>query len=435
MNKFLCMTEQLYYNDSYLLDFEARIIGLAPFDENRCALTLDRTAFYPTSGGQPHDTGVLALAANPRVTARVIECLNEGEGENADVLHIVARADAEKFKIGASVEGHVNRARRFDHLQQHTAQHILSQAFVQLFKAETRSFRMFSDVSEIDVALDAPSAEKIEQALTLANEIVWQNRSLRIIYAAAEEAKNFNLRKEPKRAGILRLIEIEDFDVTPCGGTHAKRTGEVGIILARAWERAKGMTRIEFVAGRRALTDYQRANETARRVAAFFSVERDAGARAVARVLDENKTLARRVREQSEELARHEASELLALIPRSPDKLRVVAREFLGRDIESLNALARAIVAHPHTVALLASIGNENERELTENQNEQNTVNVRLVFARSNDVQADMNALMRTVCVEIGGRGGGRPDFAQGGGKCRTSELASRLNSLAASAF
>jgi alanyl-tRNA synthetase len=393
-------TERLYYADSHLTEFEARVTSVAAASAGRSVVTLDRTAFYPTGGGQPTDTGALG-------GARVVECV---EAEDGGVLHFV---EGEAPEVGASVRGRVDWARRLDHMQQHTGQHILSQAFVELFGAQTRSFRMMADASEIDVDLAAPSEEKIERAVGRANEIVWDDRVVRVHNVTPEEAAAMPLRKDAAREGELRVIEIEGFDFSPCGGTHARRTGEVGLVAARQWERAKGLVRVTFVAGGRALEDYRRANRTARAVASLFSAGRDEAAEGAARLQEENKLLQKRLRAAEELAARAEARELLeearggateaagGEAAKAADGVAVVARVFEGRDAESLRRLAAALAAYARVVALLGS------RE---------DAGARLVFARSSDTGADMNALMREACLLLEGRGGGRPDMAQGGG-------------------
>jgi alanyl-tRNA synthetase len=388
-------TERLYYDDSHLIEFEAQVTDKTERVSGWTAVTLDRTAFYPTGGGQPSDTGTLA-------GLRVLECIDdEGNG----VLHVIqGRAP----QIGATVKGRVDWARRLDHIQQHTGQHILSQAFVTLFNAPTRGFRVMQDFCEIDVELNNPTNESIERAVELANNVIWEDRQITIKSVTSEEAASLPLRKEPSREGVLRLIEIEGFDQTPCGGTHAYRTGEVGIIVVRSWERAKGLTRIEFLAGGRALADYRRANKTAREVAALFSAGRDDATKLAARMSEENQELQRRVRTLEQVAAKVEADELLANV--SPNSVgdtglaatRVIAQVFENRDAESLKHLAQALIAHPHTVALLGS----RDKDVA-----------RLVFARSEDATGDMNSLMRDACAILDGRGGGKPDLAQGGGQ------------------
>jgi alanyl-tRNA synthetase len=383
-------TERLYYEDSHLIDFEARVTSVTERVSGWDAVTLDRTAFYPTGGGQPSDTGTLGAA-------RVVECV---EVEGAGVLHII---QGQPMEVGAVVAGHVDWPRRLDHIQQHTGQHILSQAFVALYGAQTRSFRMMEQASEIDVALIDPTDDRIERAVELANEIIWENRRVRVRQVSSEEAAQMPLRKDSAREGELRIIEIEDFDLSPCGGTHAKMTGEVGLIAARSWERAKGLTRIEFVAGGRALADYRRANRTARTVAAIFGVRRDETPASAARLLEENKEMMRRVRALEEVAARVEAEELRGTASEQrSDGVHIITHVFDGRDAEGLKHLALALIAQSCTIALLGS--RDGDRS------------ARLVFARSSDTDGDMNALMREACAMLDGRGGGRADMAQGGG-------------------
>lgn len=388
-------TERLYYRDSHLVEFEASVIDVSERVSGWTAVTLDRTAFYPTGGGQPSDTGTID-------GLRVVECIDyEDEG----VSHVIqGRAP----QLGSMVKGRIDWPRRLDHMQQHTGQHILSASLVKLFKAPTRSFRVLEEVCEIDVELANPATEIIERAVELANNIIWEDRTVSINYVTPEQASEMPLRKEPARGGELRVIEIEDFDLTPCGGTHAIRTGEVGMIAVRSWERAKGLTRIEFVAGVRALNEYRRANKTARATAALFSAGRDDAPKLVKRMVEENKDLHRRVRALEELAARVEAEELLqgnspTVREGSSDPgVRVITKIFDNRDPESLKHLAQALIAHSRIVALLASRDNEAAR---------------LVFARSSDAPGDMNVLMREACTILEGRGGGKPDLAQGGGK------------------
>ena len=380
----MSVTERLYYSDSHLIEFDARVVDVTDRVSGWTAIVLNRTAFYPTGGGQPSDTGTLN-------GARVVECMDDGE---QGVLHVVQGAAPER---GAIVHGRVDWSRRLDHMQQHTGQHILSQAFVTLFNAPTRSFRVLDSACEIDIELSNPTTEVIERAVELANNVIWEDRAITIRNVTSEEASELSLRKEPAREGELRLIEIEGFDLTPCGGTHAYRTGEVGMIAVRSWERAKGLTRIEFVAGTRALVDYRKANKSAREVAALFSSGRDDTPRVVAQMVEENKELNRRVRALEEIAAGVEAERLLATASNG-----VVVQIFDGRDAESLKKLAHALIEHPGTIALLGSRDKDTAR---------------LVFARSADAQSDMSLLMREACTMLDGRGGGKPDLAQGGGK------------------
>jgi alanyl-tRNA synthetase len=386
-------TERLYYRDSHLLEFDARVVDVSERDDGAIAVMLDRTAFYPTGGGQPNDTGVLG-------EARVVDCIDaEAEG----VLHVIQGAVPQ---AGDTVHAKIDAQRRLDHMQQHTGQHILSAAFVKLFDAPTRSFRVLAHECEIDLELNDPSDEKIEQAVDLANQTIWRNLPIAIREVTAEEAAAMPLRKDPSREGELRVIEISDFDLTPCGGTHANATGEVGIIAVRGWERAKGLTRIQFMAGVRVLSDYRKTNRTATETAALFSAGREDSPALITKLIEENKKLTRRVRELDAIACRIEAEEILKSAGfeaghRPPDPL-LITQVFDDRDADSLKHLALALIAHPNVIGLLASRDGDTAR---------------LVFARSTDASGDMNALMRQACEMIDGRGGGKPDMAQGGGK------------------
>lgn len=400
----MATTERLYYSDSHLLEFDGQVVDVSRRDDGAIAIMLDRTAFYPTGGGQPSDTGTIG-------DARVVECIDlEDEG----ILHIIQGPTPE---IGSIVHGKIDRLRRLDHMQQHTGQHILSAAFVKLFKAATHSFRVLEHECEIDVALDDPNEERIQQAIDCANQAIWENRPIRIRQVTSAEAGALELRKEPARAGELRLIEIEEFDLTPCGGTHANSTGEIGIVVTRSWERAKGLTRIQFMAGLRVLSDYRKANKTAREVAAQFSAGREDAPVLVAKLIADNHKLTRRVRDLDQIACRLEAEDLLKTNGRVNNSLpgpsgketaeTIITAVFDERDGDSLKRLALALVAHPNVVALLGS---------------RDADSARLVFARSADAAGDMNALMRKVCELIDGRGGGKADLAQGGGP-RTENL------------
>jgi alanyl-tRNA synthetase len=304
-------------------------------------------------------------------------------------------------------------------MQQHTGQHILSQAFFQLFGAETRGFRITDRATEIDLTLELQPIE-IEQAIVraeeLANSIVFDDREIRIHEVTPEQAAKLPLRKESFISDCIRVIEIDDYDWSPCGGTHAQRTGEVGLIAVRAWERAKKMTRIHFVCGVRALRDYRAANRTVEAIALKFSAGRDEAEAAVARLIDDNKRLSRRVRELAGLAAAAEAADLLASTAAN-DGLRIIERDFEDRDFEEVKLIAHRLTEGLNTadrvIALLAA------RE---------SGMVRLIFARSANVAADMNVLMKAACERLGGRGGGKPDFAQGGG-ANVSELLAALES------
>jgi alanyl-tRNA synthetase len=392
-------TERIYYNNSHLLRFNARVLSCEPQGEN-WVVVLDQTAFYPTGGGQPNDSGQLGQAS-------VLDCIDADDR----ILHIVDRP------LSGEVEGIIDSDRRLDHMQQHTGQHILSQAFIQSAGAQTRSFHLGSDSATIDIELDSFSPELVAGAEDLANRIVFEDRPTRIHLATPDELERYKLRKETDREGSVRIIEIENFDFSPCGGTHAHRTGEVGLIVVRGVERVKrNMCRVEFFCGRRALLDYRAAHSSALATASLFSATRDAAPGLVARLQQENKQLNRRMRELLELALEHEARQLYEAAKPNAEGIRVVCSSFPNRDIEELKTLARAIVALGPSIALLASTGETN----------------RLLFARSKGLAQDCGKMMGEFCRSFGGRGGGAADFAQGGVASETA-LDAALSELAKS--
>src|SRR5262249_1655373 len=221
------------------------------------AVALDRTAFYPTSGGQPFDTGTLVTRSfeGSEETLKVVDVLDEDDG---GVLHVL---DGAGPAVGAIVRGTIDWARRFDHMQQHTGQHVLSAAVDHLFGVRTVSFHLGREASTIDLAREL-SREEIAAAEGEANRVVAENRSVSIRYVAAEEATKLPLRKESQREGTLRLIEIEGFDLSACGGTHVERTGSIGVIAVGTVERFKGGQRLEFFCGSRALDRFRSMRDT-----------------------------------------------------------------------------------------------------------------------------------------------------------------------------
>jgi alanyl-tRNA synthetase len=380
-------TERLYFRDSNLLEFSAKVVAINPTERGDCVV-VDKTAFYPTGGGQPNDTGILG-------GTRVVDVF---EDETGAIYHVVEPPGS--LVLGQEVIGAVDRARRLDHLQQHSGQHILSQAFVQTCGAETRSFHLGSRTSTIDIELQTPTEELMRAAEDHANDIVLEDRPMRVHLVNEEEAARLPLRKESAVRGNIRVIEIEDFDWSPCGGTHAARTGQVGLIAIRSHERAKKMTRVEFVCGSRALNEYRLANDAALAVARLFSADRDSSPELVARAIQENKALKRRVRELLELATRAEAAEMLKEAP-SLRGFKLVQAVFEGRDVEEIRMLAHKIIQQEASVALLAT---------------RDAQSARLVFARSESAQHNMGELLAEACETLGGRGGGKPDLAQGGG-------------------
>ena len=377
------MTERLYYSDPYLTEFDAVVTSVEQH-ERRGAVALNRTAFYPTSGGQPNDTG--RLDDEP-----VIDVV---EREDGTILHVVGG----RFAAGRAVRGVVDWSRRFDHMQQHTGQHILSAAFDRLWKARTVGFHLGAVVSSLDLDRElAPQA--IASAEAEANRVVWENRPVSIRFVSEEDARKLDLRKEPGRAGELRLIAVEDFDLSACGGTHVARTGEVGIVAVASWEKLRGGLRLEFLCGNRALQEFRRLRDSVAGCIRHLSVSPEELPAAIERAQAENKDQRKTIKAQQERLAGFEAGALAARAEAVGAERRVI--EVLdGWDANGLKAMAVAITANPgYQVALFSA-----------------SAPVLAVVARSKDSRLDARATLAALLERFGGKGGGKPDLAQAGG-------------------
>jgi len=373
------MTERLYYTDAYLRAFDASVQRV---DGN--AVTLDRTAFYPTSGGQPFDTGTLN-------GHRVVDVIDADDGT---VAHVVEMASGEQgLTPGAIVHGEIDWTRRFDHMQQHSGQHMLSAAFSRLFDVRTVSFHLGADVSTIDLAREM-SANEIAAAQTEANRIVWENRTVAITFVSAEEAAALPLRKEPARGGTLRLIDVNEFDLSACGGTHVAQTGGIGAIAVVSWERFKGGQRLEFLCGGRVVARmgaWRDAITASTRLLSVLPVELPS---AIGRLQSEAKEQKRTLIGLQNDLARYRAEELAATTTAGLVLRRVDA------DANGLKALASALTRKPGYTVVLVSASRP----------------ALVVVARSGDVTVSAQQVIAALTTKFGGRGCGKPELAQAGG-------------------
>jgi alanyl-tRNA synthetase len=386
------MTDRLYYHDSFLYDFEAEVEEI-PVSQ-RPAVILNRSAFYPTSGGQIFDIGTISIDGNQAL--RVTEVADTEDGR---VVHYL-EAPVKDLPPGTRVRGQIDATRRRDHMQQHSGQHVLSAAFIKLFDLHTVSFHMADDYCSIDLDTPNLTKEQIESAERLANEIILENRPVDIRFVNREEAGKLGLRKLPAAdRDELRIIDIHEFDLSACGGTHVRQTGQIGCILLRKAERVRQGWRIEFVAGQRAVATARRDFTTLTETAGLFSAQIYDVPQQARKSLEEVRAL-RKQREQSqEELAAAQAATLLSETPESNGR-RVVIRTFSDRDMNSLKLLAQKLTRlGTNVVALLASTSPPPS----------------LVFAQSAGQPFDMGALMKQTMATLNGRGGGSKDMAQGG--------------------
>ncbi len=380
------LTERLYYEKPYQQTFDARVVDTATW-QGRFAVILDRTCFYPTSGGQQHDTGVLGNV--PVVDVQVTDA--------GEVLHIVERP----LQVGEHVQGRIDWPRRYDHMQQHSGQHLISQAFHRLLGMETVSVH-FGDVL-CTVDLDAPelTADHLQAVEEHANAIVWENRPIRSYWVTEEEIGRIPLRRPPKVTGQIRIVEIEDYDWSACGGTHVRRTGELGPIALLRVERHRGRSRVHFLCGRRALLDYQRQRGLLSTAAGLLDTSAEETPALVEKLQARLKEQDRTLRDLQEQLLGYRAQELLATAPRL-DGLRMVVQVLPDLDVNQVKTLAGLLTEEEERVVAL--LGCEQTGKGT------------VVFARTPDVDLHMGQLLRQVLGQFGGGGGGRPELAQGGG-------------------
>jgi len=401
------MTERLYYHDSFLHEFDAEVLDVVSAPPNsRPAVILDRTAFYPTSGGQVFDTGWIILESEKQ---RVTEV---AEKEDGTILHILE--DAAEIHRGSRVHGLIDMDRRRDHMQQHSGQHVLSAAFVRLFNMPTVSFHMGEDYCSIDLDTKALTSEHVSAAEALANDVVTQDRPVGIRFVTQEEAQGLGLRKlPPVERDKLRLIDIHDFDLTACGGTHVARTGQIGSILLRKIEKVRQGWRVEFVCGKRAVKTARHDYTTLAESASLFSSQIGDVPQQIRKAQEEARNLRKSRDQVLEELAELYALRLLTGTPESVGR-KVVVRIFPDRDLGFIKLLAQKLTRQsPHAIALLG---------VTYGQ-------PALVFAQSSGQPFDMGLLMKEALALLGGRGGGSKDMAQGG-PARVEAMESALMQL-----
>ena len=381
-------TRRLYYDDSFLQSFSAHVLSCLPVGavpgpagpESAWKALLDRTAFYPASGGQPNDLGCLG-------DARVLDVRDDGE----DVFHIIDRELAR-----AAVDGRIDWERRFDHLQQHTGQHLLSAMFQERFGLPTVSFHLGTDISTIDLRGPEPSSDVLHGAQRASNLIIFENRPIHVRYGTASQLAQLGVRKEVERAGILRAIEIEGADLQPCGGTHVKSTGQIGLILVRKCSKIRQDWRVEFACGARAerlaSSDFQLLRTIGERLScgpedALAAIDKNAAERDAS-----FKTLQVTLQQLAESRAR-----LLVSAATTANNTPGCISELLREESpDLLLPLATEIAKNHGTVALVV-----------------HQATGQMVFAQSPDAGKDLSALLREVLATFPGKGGGTRDFVR----------------------
>jgi len=373
-------TEKLYFADPYLTHFSAHVVARSERN-GRPTVALAQSAFYPEGGGQPADAGTLDGIA-----------VLDVQVEQGVIWHTLERpleADV--------VEGEIDWARRFDHMQQHHGQHLLSAAFERLYDLRTISFHLGAASATIDLAGVALTAEQAATAEELSNQVIWEDRPVLARFVTPEELAQLALRKPPTVAGPVRVVSVPDFDHSACGGTHPRATGGVGVLHIRRWERRGDVLRVEFLCGGRALRDLRWKNAALSRMASALSVGAEEVELAALRVREAEERARKRLEDVTEQLLGYEAQELIAQAE-SIGSLRVVRHAYVDHGLEDVRALAKALSAG----GCVALLGLRAEK-------------TQLIFARAEGLRLDCGKLLRDTLAPFGGRGGGQPTLAQGG--------------------
>lgn len=395
------MTQRLYYLDSFLTEFPATVANIREHSRNNgetlWQIALDRSAFYPTSGGQPHDTGVLrATSRNGAVLE--IPVLAVEEDDAGEVWHAVNKPLLNDTRVEALIDW----PRRLDHMQQHTGQHLLSATLIHRLGAQTVSFHLGPEVSTIDIDRDTLSPDDLTRIERVANELIAEDRPVTVNNIARAEAETLlaagDLRKLPEREGSLRIIEIENYDRNACGGTHVHSTGQIGALLIRSTEKVSRGLRITYVAGLRAVRAARHDNQILHHAATQLTIGPHQLPEAIQRLQAESKSAAKEIQKLRTELAHYHAARLIVEFPYEQG-IRWVHRAFDDRDPDYLRVLASNLTAAaPHTVAFFTCREGDSAR---------------IVFARSRDLDFHCGQALRDALAPHNLRAGGSPDMAQ----------------------
>ncbi|MGI8316999.1 alanyl-tRNA editing protein [Halobacillus mangrovi] len=378
------MTRKLYYEDPYRTEFYSKVIKIDQ-DERGSYVVLEETAFYPTGGGQPHDTGTL----------NEIEVFDVEEAED-EVRHYIKK----EFQEGAvEVHGVIDQERRIDHMQQHCGQHIISAVFDDLFDLPTTSFHLGKDTVTIDLDTDQLSEEVLQQAEERVNQVVQANYPVETKWLSVDEANEYTLRKPLAVEGNVRLVIIPEIDYNGCGGTHPESTGEVMAVKFLGWTKSKKQVRLEFACGYRVLNKLGEKHQILTEMKQIVPRPEEQLVEEVDHLIKASKEKDKKISELEEELLQYEAREIIS----NTEVDKVIQRVFKGRPIKILQSLGKTIIEHaPNAYLILVS---EQEDQL------------QFVLARGADVDRNMNEVAKQTMPLIEGKGGGKPNFVQGGGK------------------
>jgi alanyl-tRNA synthetase len=406
------MTKRLYYDSSEVHEFDSFVDDVAPASsaESRPAIILRETAFYPTSGGQVHDTGWLTLTGHEGDGAR-LRVTEVADAEDGRIVHYL-EAPVRLPLAGAAVHGSIDAESRRDHMQQHSGQHVLSAAFIELYQMPTVSFHMGEDYCSIDLAVPSVTSAQMIGAEERANQIVFENRPVTVRYMRRAEAEKLGLRKlPPAERDELRLIEVADFDLSACGGTHVGASGQIGSIILRKNEKVRQGTRVEFVCGGRAVRMARRDYSALSEAAALFSTQLWDVPEQIRKSFDESKLWRKQKNDALEELAEAMALADLHAQPGTSGR-KIVVRAFSDRDINFAKLFAQKITrTGTPAIALVASTLDPPGLVFCQTPQPAGAQ----ISTGTAGSAADMGALLKQVLSSVDGRGGGGRDFAQGG--------------------
>ncbi|MGM0873233.1 MAG: alanyl-tRNA editing protein [Bacillota bacterium] len=381
------MTIKLYYQDPYITSFSTKLIKKELDDSGRYYVVLEETAFYPTGGGQPNDRGTL--------NGIKVNDVEEVEGE---IRHYVEHLPSEHQVI----DGEINWDRRFDHMQQHTGQHILSAAFEETYGYKTISFHLGKEICTIDLEIQDLNEEEANHAEYIANKIVLDNRPIITKWITEAEQSHYKLRKQLAVTDNIRLVIIPDFDYNGCGGTHPRSTSGVGSIKILNWEKQKKNIRVYFVCGQRVIEQLHEKQKVLLDLTSTLNAPQQQMSEAVNRLLVNTNILEKEVQELKSQLVHYEAKDLIAKAD-LVNNYKVIRSVFKNRSINEVQSLARAIVSR-ETNVIVFLIGDHVDK-------------LQLVCARSDELHINMNKMLRAVLPSINGKGGGKDSFALGGGE------------------
>ncbi|MHA1648258.1 MAG: alanyl-tRNA editing protein [Promethearchaeota archaeon] len=385
------MTEKLYYKNAYQKEFTSKILEVIELKgelKDKFGLVLEQTCFYPEGGGQLGDKGK-------------IDKINvlDTQSKDGKIIHITEKS----LEIGKKVKGKIDWPRRYKFMQNHTAQHILSESFLKELKGETFSVHLGENSLTLDVKLSELKWADVYKVENLANNIISENREIEIHWVGKDDLDKFPLRKKPKVNEDIRIVEVGKFDYSPCGGTHCKSSSELGTIKILKWIKVKNGFRVEFICGERALSDYQWKNKMILEIAEFLAVKKKDLKDSVEKLFEENKEQRKQIEELQYGLLEDKFKKEL-IQTQKIEGIPIVKLIFNDGNFKIIRKIVTNFIEVEKCIILIANIVN-------------NKVN--LIFARSsigNEDQVEMNTLLKLLASKLGGKGGGKPNFAQGGG-------------------